>query len=220
MRHSAPGREHRPHARPLRHQPGDRGQGRPHRRDHARRDRHHLPRTAREVQDAGPEAVCGRHPGQHLRVRRGPRRNGQDLSGHRHGRGGAEEQGDREDHPDAPGSGGRREAGLPARRPRAEGRPLSAPAVRRAARDAGRGRVSAAGGARRGGGGSAGLHARPHAQRRVHHPRRGAEHHVRADEDVPDPHGHGLEDGHHRRRDSDRPADGQAVGSGGGAGGA
>ena len=59
-----------------------------------------------------------------------------------------------------------------------------------------------------------------HAQRRVHHPRRGAEHHVRADEDVPDPHGHGLEDGHHRRRDSDRPADGQAVGSGGGAGGA
>ena len=30
------------------------------------------------------------------------------------------------------------------------------------------------------------LHARPHAERRVRHPRRGAEHHVRADEDVPD----------------------------------
>ena len=33
----------------------------------------------------------------------------------------------------------------------------------------------------------AGVHARPHPQRRVHHPRRGAEHHARADEDVPDP---------------------------------
>ncbi len=29
---------------------------------------------------------------------------------------------------------------------------------------------------------------------------------VRADEDVPDPHGHGLADGHHRRRDPDRLA--------------
>ena len=34
---------------------------------------------------------------------------------------------------------------------------------------------------------AAGLHARPHAERRVHHPRRGAEHLARADEDVPDP---------------------------------
>ena len=33
----------------------------------------------------------------------------------------------------------------------------------------------------------AGLHAGPHAGRRVHHPRRGAERHRRADEDVPHP---------------------------------
>ena len=34
---------------------------------------------------------------------------------------------------------------------------------------------------------AAGVHARPHAGRRVHHPRRGAERHRRADEDVPHP---------------------------------
>ncbi len=38
-------------------------------------------------------------------------------------------------------------------------------------------------------GGATGVHARAHAQRRVHHPRRGAEHHARADEDVPHPAG-------------------------------
>ena len=37
-------------------------------------------------------------------------------------------------------------------------------------------------------GGAAGVHARPHAQRQLHHPRRSPEHHARADEDVPDPH--------------------------------
>jgi hypothetical protein len=35
---------------------------------------------------------------------------------------------------------------------------------------------------------AAGLHARAHAEPRLRHPRRGAEHHARADEDVPDPH--------------------------------
>ena len=53
---------------------------------------------------------------------------------------------------------------------------------------------------------AAGLHARPHAQRRVHHPRRGAEHLARADEDVPDPARLRLEDGRHRRRHAGRPA--------------
>ena len=48
---------------------------------------------------------------------------------------------------------------------------------------------------------------------------RGPEHHLRADEDVPDPHGHGLEDDHHRRRDPDRPARGQEKRPGRGAGG-
>ena len=55
-------------------------------------------------------------------------------------------------------------------------------------------------------GGAAGLHAWPLAQRRVHHPRRGAEHDARADEDVPDPPGLRLQDRRHRRRHPDRPA--------------
>ena len=38
------------------------------------------------------------------------------------------------------------------------------------------------------------------AERLVHHPRRGPEHHPRADEDVPDPARVRLEDGGHRRR--------------------
>ena len=40
----------------------------------------------------------------------------------------------------------------------------------------------------RGRGRAAGLHAGPHAQLQLHHPRRGPEHHARADEDVPHPH--------------------------------
>ena len=43
-------------------------------------------------------------------------------------------------------------------------------------------------------------------QRRVHHPRRGAEHLARADEDVPHPARLRLEDGRHRRRHPGRPA--------------
>jgi len=44
----------------------------------------------------------------------------------------------------------------------------------------------------------------PYPQRRFHHPRRGAEHLARADEDVPHPAGLQLEDRRHRRRDADR----------------
>ena len=51
------------------------------------------------------------------------------------------------------------------------------------------------------------LHARPHAERRLRHPRRGAEHHVRADEDVPDAPRLRIEGGDHRRHHADRPAD-------------
>ena len=43
-------------------------------------------------------------------------------------------------------------------------------------------------------------------QRQLHHPRRGAEHQPRADEDVPHPAGIQLEDGRHRRRHPDRSA--------------
>jgi hypothetical protein len=42
--------------------------------------------------------------------------------------------------------------------------------------------------AQRAGDRAAGLHARAHAEQRLRHPRRGAEHHARADEDVPHPH--------------------------------
>ena len=52
---------------------------------------------------------------------------------------------------------------------------------------------------------AAGLHARPHAQRQLHHPRRGAEHHARADEDVPHPHRVRLQGRRHRRRHPGRP---------------
>ena len=43
-----------------------------------------------------------------------------------------------------------------------------------------------------------GIHARPHAERQLHHPRRGAEHHAGADEDVPDPARLQLEGRRHR----------------------
>ena len=55
------------------------------------------------------------------------------------------------------------------------------------------------------------VHARPDAERLVRHPRRSAEHHVRADEDVPDPPRLRLEGGDHRRHHADRPAAGQDV---------
>ena len=55
-------------------------------------------------------------------------------------------------------------------------------------------------------GGAARVHARPHAQQLLHHPRRGAEHHARADEDVPHPHRLRVQVRRHRRRDPDRRA--------------
>ena len=69
--------------------------------------------------------------------------------------------------------------------------------------------VQPAHGARHHRGRAARVHARPHAQRLVHHPRRGAEHHPRADEDVPHPPRVRLEDRRHRRRHPDRPARGR-----------
>ena len=53
---------------------------------------------------------------------------------------------------------------------------------------------------------AAGLHARPHAQQQLHHPRRGPEHHARADEDVPHPHRLRLQGRHHRRHHPGRRA--------------
>ena len=61
-------------------------------------------------------------------------------------------------------------------------------------------------GARHGRGGAARVHARPHAQRLLHHPRRGAEHLARADADVPDAARLRLEGRRHRRRHPGRPS--------------
>ena len=60
---------------------------------------------------------------------------------------------------------------------------------------------------RRDRGGAAGVHARPHAGACLRDPRRGAEHHGGADEDVADPDGRGHAHGGHRRPDAGRPAD-------------
>jgi phosphate starvation-inducible PhoH-like protein len=48
------------------------------------------------------------------------------------------------------------------------------------------------------------VHARAHAQPLLHHPRRGAEHHARADEDVPHAHRLRHQGGDHGRRHADR----------------
>ena len=77
------------------------------------------------------------------------------------------------------GGRGRRAAGLPARRPEGEGRPLPAPALRRAPGHAAGGQAAAADRERPDRDRPARLHARPHAEQRLRHPRRGAEHHAR-----------------------------------------
>ena len=105
-----------------------------------------------------------------------------------------------------PGGRGGRAAGLPARHAVREDRPVPAAALRRAARHDRPGLDPAADGQRHDRGRAAGVHARPHPQRRVHHPGRGAEHHARADEDVPDPARLRLQDRGDRRHHPGRPA--------------
>ena len=75
---------------------------------------------------------------------------------------------------------------------------VPAPAVRRAVRHAGRGDVPEVSGAGQHRGGAAGLHARSHAGRQLHHSGRSPEHQPGADEDVPDPSGLWLQDRHYR----------------------
>ena len=57
-----------------------------------------------------------------------------------------------------------------------------------------------------------GVHARPHTRQCSRHPRRSAEHHVDADEDVPHPPRRRLEDDRHRRSLADRSAGRHGVG--------
>ena len=60
---------------------------------------------------------------------------------------------------------------------------------------------------------AAGVHARPHAERRLRHPGRGAEHQHRADEDVPDAARVRLEGRRHRGHHADRPAGREDLGA-------
>ena len=112
-----------------------------------------------------------------------------------------------------------RAAGLSAGRPQGEGRPLHAAALRRAAGHAAGGQAPAADRERTDRDRTAGLHARPHTEQCLCHPRRGAEHDALADEDVPHPPGRELAYGRSpaiRRRAICRPAclrAGDAVGS-------
>ena len=164
------------------------------------------PRAHHPAQDAEPEALRRRDRQAHHRLRHRTRRHRQDLPRDGQGRAGAAGQEGQPDHPDPAGGRGRGAARVPARHAQREDRPLPAPAVRRPARHARPRDDPQAARGRDHRGRAAGLHARPLAQRRVHHPRRGAEHLARADEDVPDPAGLRLADRGHRRRHPGRPA--------------
>ena len=153
-----------------------------------------------------PEAVRGRHPQEHHHVRHRPGRHRQDVPRHGDGGGRVLRQAGRAHHPDAAGGGGGGEPRLPARHGEREGRPVLPAAVRRPLRHDRRREAGRAHREGRDRGGAARVHARAHAQRLVHHPRRGAEHLARADEDVPHAPWVRQQDGGHRRRHPDRPA--------------
>ena len=119
-------------------------------------------------------------------------------------RGGAAGAPGEADRPHAPRGRGGGEAGLSARRSRREGEPVPSPALRRAGRHDGHRPRAGNDDARPDRSGAARVHARPHAQRLVRHPRRSAEHDERADADVPDPPRLQLA----RRRDRGRDAGG------------
>ncbi len=169
--------------------------------------RHRVPARPHDpAQDAQPEAVRRRDRRAHRRLLHRPGRHRQDLPRHGQGRAGAAGQAGQPHHPHPPGRRGGRAARVPARHALREDRPLPAAALRRAARHD-RPRVDpAADAGRHDRGGPAGVHARPDPQRRVHHPRRGAEHLARADEDVPHPARVRLQDRRHRRHHPGRPA--------------
>ena len=170
------------------------------------------PRPLDPPQDAEPEALRRLHRQAHDHLRHRPGRHGQDLPRDGQGRAGAAGQEGQPDHPEPSRRRGRRAPRLPARHPEREDRPLPAPALRRAARHGGPRVDPQAAGRRHHRGRAAGVPARPLAQRLLHRARRGAEHHARADEDVPDPPGLRLQDRGHRRRHPGRPPGRHQVG--------
>ena len=176
-----------------------------------RRRRLAPPQHQGRAENAEPETLRRLDPPQHDHLRDRPGRHRQDLPRGRDGGRGADRTQSPADHPHPARGRGRRAARLPARRHPGQGRPLPAPALRRALRHARprpRQRLLRA---QRDRGGAARLHARPHPQRLLRDPRRGPEHHPRADEDVPHPARLRLAHGGHRRRHPDRPADRPAL---------
>ena len=181
-------------------------EGEPRRPRGVRRRRLAPPRQADRAEDGHPEGLRRRDPPLDDDVRDRARRHRQDLPRDGARRRRAPGAPGRADHPHAPRGRGRRAARLPAGRHARQGRPVPAPALRRALRHARPGAREHLHGARHDRGRAAGLHARPDPERQLHHPRRGAEHLAGADADVPDAARLRLEGRRHGRRDAGRPA--------------
>jgi len=142
----------------------------------------------------------------------GPAGTGEDVS---RGGGGCEAAARRIGEADCgvpPRCGGGRETRLSAGRHAAESGPVSAADLRRAVRNDERGPLRADAGTRDDRGGAAGVHARPHARRRVRDYGRGAEHDDRADEDVSDAARPALARRDNGRHHADRSAAGKTSG--------
>ena len=119
---------------------------------------------------------------------------------------GSQEQRGPEDHPgEARGRSGR-ESGIPSGRSPGQGRPLSQAALRRPLRLARKGQYAEAQGEGSHRGRAPRVYEGAHAGQRFHHPRRGPEHHARADEDVPDQDGLRIKGRRDGRRHPDRPS--------------
>ena len=184
---------------------------RPGRRAH---DEHRQqPRPHDPAEDAEPEALRRRDRRAHHRLRDRAGRYRQDLPRDGQGRGRAAGEAGQPDHPDPPGRRGGGAARVPPGHPQRQDRPLPAAALRRPSRHGRPGLDPAADGRRDHRGRAPGVHARPDPERLVHHPRRGAEHLGRADEDVPHPARLRVEDGRHRRRHAGGPAGRHHVGA-------
>ncbi|CAA9549163.1 MAG: Phosphate starvation-inducible protein PhoH, predicted ATPase, partial [uncultured Thermoleophilia bacterium] len=178
----------------------------------AARRRLAAPRQEDRAEDGQPEAVRRRDPLEHGHVRHRARGHRQDVPGDRPGRGGARRPRGVAHHPHPAGRRGGGAARLSPWRSDGQDRPVPATAVRRAARHARRRARHVVHGEGRRRGRPSRVHARPDAQRQLHHPRRGAEHVARADADVPDPARFRLEDRRHGGRDADRPPARAALG--------
>ena len=140
----------------------------------------------RRAEDRQPAALSRRHRAARHRVRHRPGGHRQDLPGDGAGRVVSRREEGEPHHPGAAGGRSGREARVPAGRSAGEGQSVPAAALRRALRHARRRARGALHRARHDRDRADRVHARPDAERLVRHPRRGAEHDVRADEDVPD----------------------------------